>query len=148
MFGTGALADPAPQSPAPPPPPSNAYGPGGGATQAFAVNPSASSAGAPQGPSEFTRMISTPANLAPPPGGVPPAAPIPGMPPMGFAGVPMPTAPAPPPMPQVAAPALPAPAPPAGVSAGKSANILLIVIFCLLAFLAGGVVVYLIVRRG
>ena len=59
----------------------------------------------------------------------------------------MPPAPQPPAMPQVA----PLPwqsAAPAGVSAGKSPNILLIVIFCLLAFLAGGVVVYLVVRRG
>ena len=41
--------------------------------------------------------------------------------------------------PQVAPPPVPAPAP-------KASNTLLIVIFCLLAFLAGGIVVYLMVR--
>ena len=41
-----------------------------------------------------------------------------------------------------------APAPPVSASPGKSPNTLLIVIFCLLAFLAGGIVVYLLVRRG
>jgi hypothetical protein len=38
--------------------------------------------------------------------------------------------------------------PPVAAPAGKSSNTLLIVIFCLLAFLAGGIVVYLLVRRG
>jgi hypothetical protein len=64
---------------------------------------------------------------------------------MGSPSVSMPSAPPPPAVPQVAAPPVAAPT---GVPAGKSANMLLIVIFCLLAFLAGGVVVYLIVRRG
>jgi hypothetical protein len=58
-----------------------------------------------------------------------------GMPQMAPASVSMPAAPPAPAMPQVTPPA------------GKSVNMLLIVIFCLLAFLAGGVVVYLVVRR-
>ena len=51
---------------------------------------------------------------------------------------------APPPMPQMAAP--PVTVPPLTVAAPKSSNTLLIVIFCLLAFLAGAIVVYLLVR--
>ena len=49
-----------------------------------------------------------------------------------------------PPMPQMAPPQVnmaPLPAP-----AAKSSNILLIAIFCLLTFLAGGFIVYLLVR--
>jgi hypothetical protein len=78
-------------------------------------------------------MMSIPSNVGAVPGATPPAAPI--------SGMPMPAAPAAPAMPQVASPPVAAPA-------GKSVNMLLIVIFCLLAFLAGGVVVYLVVRRG
>jgi hypothetical protein len=51
---------------------------------------------------------------------------------------------APPPMPQVAPPQVTVP--PVTVAAPKSSNTLLIVIFCLLAFLAGAIVVYLLVR--
>jgi hypothetical protein len=51
---------------------------------------------------------------------------------------------APPPMPQMAPPQ--AMVPPATVPAPKSSNTLLIAIFCLLAFLAGAIVVYLLVR--
>ena len=54
-------------------------------------------------------------------------------------------------MPQMAIPQMAPPqvkAPPVTVPAAKSSNTLLIVIFCLLAFLAGGIVVYLLVRRG
>ncbi len=146
MFGTVGSIDPTPQAPVPPPAPPNAYG--GGATQVFAVNQPATPASGAQGPSEYTRMISTPSNLGSLPGAIPPAAPISGMPQMGAPSVPMPPAPQPPAMPQVAPPPVAVPAAPAGVSAGKSPNIVLIVIFCLLAFLAGGVVVYLVVRRG
>jgi hypothetical protein len=49
----------------------------------------------------------------------------------------------PPAMPQMAPPQSTVPAP-----ASKPSNTLLIVIFCLLAFLAGGIVVYLLTRRG
>ena len=49
-------------------------------------------------------------------------------------------------MPQVAPPHVTIP--PRSTPVGKSSNTLLIVIFCLLAFLAGGIVVYLLVRRG
>jgi hypothetical protein len=52
---------------------------------------------------------------------------------------------APPAIPQAAAPQMPAP--PVSAPAIKSSNTLLIVIFCLLAFLAGGLVVYLFVRK-
>jgi len=51
---------------------------------------------------------------------------------------------APPPMPQMAPPQVTVP--PVTVPAPKSSNTLLIVIFCLLAFLAGAIVVYLLVR--
>jgi hypothetical protein len=51
---------------------------------------------------------------------------------------------APPPIPQMAPPQMPNP--PVAVPAPKSSNTLLIVIFCLLAFLAGAIVVYLLVR--
>ena len=51
---------------------------------------------------------------------------------------------APPAMPKVEAPKVAAPA--VSAPAGQSSNILLIVIFCLLAFLAGGVVVYLLTQ--
>ena len=71
-----------------------------------------------------------------------------GMPPMPYMQPPaMPQQPATPQMPympQMAMPQVtvqPVPAP-----AVKSSNTLLIVIFCLLAFLAGGIVVYLLVR--
>jgi hypothetical protein len=50
----------------------------------------------------------------------------------------------PPPMPQMAAPQVTVP--PVTVAAPKSSNTLLIVIFCLLAFLAGAIVVYLLVK--
>src|SRR5439155_19972094 len=139
------LIDAGPPASTPPPASSNAYGQGGGATQAFTVNQSATPASGAQGPSEYTRMISAPSNLGPLPGAMPPAAPISGMPQMGSPSVLKPSAPPLPAMPQVAPPPVAAPA---GVPAGKSPNMLLIVIFCLLAFLAGGVVVYLMVRRG
>ena len=57
---------------------------------------------------------------------------------------------APPAMPKVEAPKVAAPviaAPAIGAPAGQSSNVLLIVIFCLLAFLAGGVVVYLLMKH-
>jgi len=149
MFGPGALSDappavPAAQAPSPP----ASYGPGGGATQAFRVTPGSAPVATPQGPSEYTRMISVPSNLAAPPA----AAPMPGMPRMGIPQMPaipqQPVMPqmayAPPPMPQMAPPQ--AMVPPATVPAPKSSNTLLIAIFCLLAFLAGAIVVYLLVR--
>ena len=146
MFGPGTLSGapgpaPAPPPAAPAPPPPASYGPGGGATQAFRAAPSYPPAAVPQGPSEYTRMMSAPSNLAPPPAAAPPAAQMPGMPQMGM-----------PQMPYMQPPAMPHVAPPqvtiAPVSApaAKSSNTLLIVIFCLLAFLAGGIVVYLLVR--
>jgi hypothetical protein len=49
-------------------------------------------------------------------------------------------------MPQTAPPQIPAP--PASAPVNKSSNTLLIAIFCLLAFLAGGLLVYLLVKRG
>jgi hypothetical protein len=51
----------------------------------------------------------------------------------------------PPAMPQAAPPQMPAP--PVSAPVIQSSNTLLIVIFCLLAFLAGGVLVYLLVRK-
>ena len=162
MFGPGTLSGPpepipaAPQAPAPP----ASYGPGGGATQAFRATPVNPPAAAPHGPSEYTRMMSVPSNLAPPPpvappAAAPPAGQMPGMPRMGMPPMPytqppaMPQQPAMPRMPHMPqmAPSQ-APAPPVSASLGKSPNTLLIVIFCLLAFLAGGIVVYLLVRRG
>jgi hypothetical protein len=53
---------------------------------------------------------------------------------------------APPAMPKMEAPKVAAPS--IAAPAGASTNILLVVIFCLLAFLAGGVVVYLVMRHG
>jgi hypothetical protein len=53
---------------------------------------------------------------------------------------------APPPVPQVAPPQVTLP--PVSAPASKSSNTLLIAIFCLLAFLTGGIVVYLLVRHG
>jgi len=77
-----------------------------------------------------------------------------GMPQMPYVPQPsMPQQPAMPRMPHMQPPAMPYVAPPqvtiAPVSAPavKSSNTLLIVIFCLLAFLAGMIVVYLLVRR-
>jgi hypothetical protein len=61
--------------------------------------------------------------------------PQPGMPQVSYA---------PPPMPQVTPPQVTVP--PVAVAAPKSSNTLLIVIFCLLAFLAGAIVVYLLVK--
>jgi hypothetical protein len=52
----------------------------------------------------------------------------------------------PPQIPQMAPPQVTVP--PVSGPAGAPTNILLIVIFCLLAFLAGGIIVYLLVRRG
>jgi hypothetical protein len=49
-------------------------------------------------------------------------------------------------MPQVAPPQ--AAAAPAKASGNNPANLVLIAIFCLLAFLAGGIVVYLLAHRG
>ena len=77
-------------------------------------------------------MISVPSNPVPPP----PAAQVPAMPQMSYA---------PPAIPQAAPPQMPAP--PVAAPVIKSSNTLLIVIFCLLAFLAGGVLVYLLVRK-
>jgi hypothetical protein len=86
---------------------------------------------------------------------------MPGMPQMGMPQMPampqmgmnpaMPRQPAmpqmsyaPPPMPQMAPPQVMVPQ--VAAPAPKSSNTLLIVIFCLLAFLAGAIVVYLLVR--
>jgi len=62
----------------------------------------------------------------------------------------LPPPPAKPQMPAVAPPAMPQVSPPQmpAAPAAKSSNILVIVIFCLLAFLVGGVLVYLVMRRG
>jgi hypothetical protein len=85
---------------------------------------------------------------------------MPGMPQMGMPQMPympqppMPQPPAMPQMPYAQPPAMPQMAPPRvtipppSTPAGKSSHTLLIVIFCLLAFLAGGIVVYLLARRG
>jgi hypothetical protein len=95
-------------------------------------------------------MMKAPSNLAAPPAAAPAAGPMPGMPQMGINPA-MPQQPAmpqmsyaPPPMPQMAPPQVTVP--PVTVAAPKSSNTLLIVIFCLLAFLAGAIVVYLLVR--
>lgn len=65
--------------------------------------------------------------------------------PMGMPQPPaMPPMPQAPQAPQVAMPQLAVGAPARGAG---SSNTLLIVIFCLLAFLAGGIVVYLLARR-
>jgi hypothetical protein len=120
-------------------------------------------------------MMSVPSNLAAPPAAPPTATPSAGqMPGMGQMGMPqmpymappvmpqmpyppqpmMPPQPAMPQMPYMAPPVMPQMAPvqvtvpPVSAPAGKSSNTLLIVIFCLLAFLAGGIVVYLLARRG
>jgi hypothetical protein len=163
MFGRPSVGPEVPQAAPSPPssPPPRSFG-GSSATQAFSVptTPQAPRA-APQGPSEYTRMMSTPSNVAPPvapqttPGGAPqiPQMLQPGMPQMPQPPyVPQPVIPQPNvqqpylpqpviPQPQIARPqpAAPAPAP--------SSNLLLIVIFCLLAFLVGGFVVYLLVRH-
>jgi hypothetical protein len=83
---------------------------------------------------------------------------MPGMPQMGMPQMPymqppaMPQQPARPQMPYMQPPPIPQMAPPqvtiAPVAAPvvKSTNTLLIVIFCLLAFLAGGIIVYLLAR--
>jgi hypothetical protein len=63
----------------------------------------------------------------------------------------LPPPPAKPQMPAVAPPAMPQVSPPqmpAAAPAAKSSNILVIVIFCLLAFLVGGVLVYVVMRHG
>jgi hypothetical protein len=52
----------------------------------------------------------------------------------------------PPAMPQMAPPRVPTP--PAAVPTGKASNTVLIAIFCLLAFLAGGLLVFLLMHRG
>ena len=52
---------------------------------------------------------------------------------------------APPAMPKVEAPKLAAPT--VATPGGQPSNILLILIFCVLAFLAGGVVVYLLMKH-
>jgi len=84
---------------------------------------------------------------------------MPGMPQVGMPQMPympqpsMPQQPAMPQMPYMPQPAMPQMAPPqvtiapVAAPAVKSSNTLLIVIFCLLAFLVGGIVVYLLVRR-
>src|ERR1019366_4320214 len=73
MFGPGTLPGAPGPVPAAPSTPQSAvspasYGPGGGATQAFRATPGYPPAAVPpQGPSEYTRMMSVPSNLAPPP---------------------------------------------------------------------------------
>jgi hypothetical protein len=65
-------------------------------------------------------------------------------------GMPSPSLPPAPAMPKVEAPKVEAPkvaAPTVAAPAGQPSNILLIVIFCLVAFLAGGVVVYLLLKH-
>jgi hypothetical protein len=72
---------------------------------------------------------------------------MPGMPQMPYLQPPaMPQQPVLPQMPYMAPPQVTVP--PVAAPAGKSSNTLPIVIFCLLAFLAGGIIVYLLVRRG
>jgi hypothetical protein len=113
MFGAPAASSEAhPVAPAPLPP---AAGPpiGGSATQAFSIPPSTPVV-LPQGPSEYTRMMSAP------PASIPQAPQIP--------AAPLP-----------AAPQLPAKAPP---SSRLRTGILM-----LLAFLAGGLLVFLFLRR-
>ena len=150
MFGPGTLAG----APGPPAAPASgpaagvpgapvAHGAGGGATQAFRVAPggvpAGVPAGAPQGPSEYTRMMSVPAG-------------VPGAAQTGMGGaVPPPTAYAPPPMPQMAAPQMAAPqvaGPQVAGLARQGLSALPVAILCLLSFLAGVIVTYLLVRRG
>ena len=75
-----------------------------------------------------------------------------GMPQVYMPSPSLPQQPAMPQMPYMQPPAMPYVAPPqvmiapVSVPAPKSSNTLLIVIFCLLAFLAGGIIVYLLVR--
>lgn len=170
MFGKpGAM----PQGPmgtpaAAPPPAPSLMGPqgGGSATQAFSIpapGPMPSRAGVPpapqlaQGPSEYTRMISLGGAGAVAPGGAPPP-PAPGaspfqMPPMPQVPLmpqapPMPQMPPMPqaqPMPQFQAP--PAPALQAPPVKAPTSNMLLIAIFCVLAFLAGVVVMLLVMKK-
>jgi len=128
-----------------------------GATQAFAI-PSVPQQGqmpdAPQGPSEYTRMMAA----APVPGAggaaAPPALGFPQMPQMPQANLPaMPQANVPQ-MPGMAQPAIPRPAvpqfsvpqPPAPVKA-PSTNLLLFAILGLLMFLVGGLIVFLLMRH-
>ena len=79
-----------------------------------------------------------------------PGTPQMGMPPMPY--MQQPTAPQMPYIPQPVMPQAPppqvVPAAPVKAHASNSANFVLIAIFCLLAFLAGGIVVYLLARRG
>jgi len=168
MFGPGTLSGaPAPAPSAPPATPPPSYVPGGGATQAFRTSPGSVPSAAPQGPSEYTRLISVPSMPGAP---QPPAAPtppiqnpamqmpgmqMPGTPQMGMPQMPYMQQPAAPQMPYIPQPVMPqapppqvAPAPPVKAPASNSANRVLIAIFCLLAFLAGGIVVYLLARRG
>jgi len=89
----------------------------------------------PQGPSEYTRMMSTPQ--------VPQAPQMPQMP-----QVPQMSLPQAPQMNVPQAPQLNMPqAPTAPPAKGISTNMLLIGIFCLLAFLAGGFIVYVLVHK-
>jgi hypothetical protein len=73
---------------------------------------------------------------------------------MGMPQMPYMQPPAAPQMPYIPQPVMPqvtppqVVAPPVQAPARNPANVLLIVIFCLLAFLAGGIVVYLLARRG
>ena len=161
----------------PPPPPAPAMGPqggGGSATQAFSipVQPQAPPPRAnvpppplvPQGPSEYTRMISLGGAGAPAgPGGEvpPPLAPgqglggapqfqMPAMPQMPIAPQ-MPQMPAMPQIPQ--APQMPqfqmpqAPQMQAPPAKAPSSNTLLIAIFCVLAFIAGLVVMVVLTKK-
>jgi hypothetical protein len=177
MFGKpgamppGSLGAPVSAPPAAPPPPPSTMGPraAGSATQAFSIPAPAPAstplrAGVPQpppvpqGPSEYTRMISLgSAGTASGPGAMPlpgpggaPGAPqfqMPQMPQMPVAPqMPqMPVMPQAPPMPQFQAPqAPPVQAPPAKAPAS---NTLLIAIFCVLAFLAGVVVMVLVMKK-
>jgi WAS/WASL-interacting protein len=174
MFGKPGAIPPGPVgTPAPPPAPSMMRPQGGGsATQAFSIPVQAPGpmprAGVPQappvpqGPSEYTRMISLGGAGASPgaptgPGGTPPltAPPGPGGPQFQMPQMPqmpaapqmpqMPPMPQAPPMPQFQTPQPPSVQAPAAKA--PASNTLLIAIFCVLAFIAGVVVMVLVMKK-
>ena len=141
----------------PPAAPPQSRGPSSGATNVFAT-PAAPGSGmeAMQGPSEYTRMMSRPQGLpgagpGAPPSGTPPGMAMPGMPQAPqmpqVAGMPSYSAPRPPQMPpkpqMPAAPQIPA----AQVPKGPVSNTMLIVIICVLAVAAVGLVLFLLLHH-
>jgi hypothetical protein len=154
--GAGAPASPTPQAPMQPGYGSGSGAAGSGATGAF--RKPAPSAQPPdstqQGPSEYTRMIQTP-SAAPqgpqaPQGGAAPQAAQLKMPPMQMPPAPQMHVQPPPPMqmPQVSMASIKAPKMPTEVAVkAPGPNMLLIVIFCLLAFLVGALLIVLLLKK-